>query len=232
MKICFVDHVFHEKTQSNNFLRDILAGLGEVTVLHSSPDDPTMADDNVVLEYLNSDFDLWIFFQTEYVAARLIPLGLSGAVIIPMYDGAWARPDSFWRQFVNCRFISFSRALHSRLQRLEQRSYSFEYWPAPDPAPERSLARDDWSAFFWERRPLTVPNARVVAQQCRAMQIGKLHVHMAPDFALEAATTQGYQHLENLGGVSLTTSRWFENGAEFRAVSGAPLFHFAPRLYE
>lgn len=232
MKICFVGHTFHEKTRSSDFIRSILKELGEVTVLNSSPDDDRMDDDAVVLEFLENKYDLWVFHQTEYVAARLLPLGLRNAVIAPMYDGAWAWPDDFFRQFVNCRFLSYSRALHTRLQRLDQRSMSFEYWPEPAPVPERSMDRETWSAFFWERRPLMVPNARSVAQQCRALDIKSLHVHAAPDFPQEAVSTRGFRHRDNLGGVALTTSTWFESAAEFRAVSGAPLFHFAPRLYE
>ena len=232
MKICFVGHRFHERTGSTKFLQSILSELGEVTTLASSPDDDRMADDAIVVEYLTNRYDLWVFLQTEYIAARLVPLGLRNAVLVPMYDGAWARPDDFFRQFVNCRFLSFSRALHTRLQRLDQRSASFEYWPAPLPPIERPSERASWSAFFWERKPLDVPNARTVAQQCRALEIKKLHIHAAPDFPAEAMSAHGYRNRDNLAGVSLTTSTWFESADEFRTVSGQPLFHFAPRLYE
>ena len=232
MKICFVGHTFHERTGSTRFIQSILAEMGTVTVLHSSPDDPRLADDAVVLEYLNNDYDLWVFLQTEYVAARLVALGLRNAVIIPMYDGVWNHPDDYWRQFVNCRFATFSRTLHARLQRLDLRSASFEYWPEPVAPVARDMAQDTWSAFFWERKPLEAPNARTVAKQCRSLKIGRLHVHAAPDFAHEAASSHSYRRRESLEGVALTTSDWFEHRADYEAVSGAPLFHFAPRLRE
>jgi len=232
MKICFVGHSFHERTRSSDFIRAILGELGELTVINSSPDEDRRSDDAVVQEFLDNDYDLWVFHQTEYVAARLLPLGLSNAVIAPMYDGAWGLPDDFFRQFVTCRFLSYSRTLHTRLQRLDQRSATFEFWPEPAPVVERSVERDAWSAFFWERRPLMVPNARSVAQQCRALDIGRLHVHMAPDFPAEAVSTMGIRHRGEIGGVAISTSTWFESGEEFRAVAGEPLFHFAPRLRE
>ena len=232
MKICFVGHKFHERTRSSDFIQSILRELGELTVLNSSPDEDRMSDDSIVLEYLENKYDLWVFHQTEYIAARLIPLGLRNAVIAPMYDGAWSRPDDFFRQFVNCRFLSYSRALHTRLQRLDQRSAFFEYWPAPAPKVERSTEREDWSAFFWERRPLLMPNARSVAQQCRALDIERLHIHAVPDFPEEAVSAHGYRQRNALNGVSITTSTWFDSADAFRETSGTPLFHFAPRLYE
>lgn len=232
MKICFVGHSFHQRTGSSQFIQKILREIGELTVLSSSPDEDRLSDDKVVVEFLENQYDLWVFHQTEYVAARLLPLGLRNAVVAPMYDGAWSRPDDFWRQFVNCRFLSYSRALHTRLQRLDQRSAFFEFWPEPAPDVERSPERDNWSAFFWERRPLEVPNARSVAQQCRALGIERLHIHAAPDFPEQAISAHGYRHRGSLGGVAITTSTWFETGEAFREVSGTPLFHFAPRLYE
>ncbi|WMS40865.1 glycosyltransferase [Acuticoccus sp. MNP-M23] len=232
MKICFVGHTFHERTGSTRFIQSLLAELGTVTVLHSSPDDPRLSDDTAVETYLKEDFDLWVFLQTEYVAARLLPLGLRNAVIIPMYDGAWSHSDDYWRQFINCRFATFSRTLHSHLQRLDQRSASFEYWPEPAAPVARNTAPETWSAFFWERKPQDVPSARTVAKQCRTLKIGSLHVHAVPDFPHEAASAHSYRRRDTLEGVALTTSDWFDDKAEFAAVSGAPLFHFAPRLRE
>ena len=229
MKICFVGHTFHGKTRSSQFFQSILAELGEVTVLNSSPDRIGLADDPVVEHYLSEPYDLWVFWQTEYLAARLIPFGLRNAVIAPMYDGAVGRPDAFFQQFVGCRFASFSRELHRRLQSIDCRSASFEYWPEPAPKRERSFAPKDWSAFFWERRPLEIPNMGTVAQQCRLMKLGRLHVHAAPDFATDSL---GFSFAGNMQGVDITTSSWFDDPAEYRKVSGDPLFVFAPRLTE
>lgn len=232
MKICFVGHSFHERTRSTVFFKDLLNEIGEVTVLTSSPDDVGLADDDIVSHYLNSDYDRWVFLQTEYVADRLLSLGLRNAVIVPMYDGAWARPDEFFRRFVLSRFVCFSRELHTRLQRLDLRSAAFDFWPEPRPVPERAMDPESWSAYFWERRPLNMPNARVVIDQCRVLGIRKLHIHAVPDFAFEGPGPQGYRFAGNMNGVEVTTSGWFEDPAEHHAVSTTPLFYFAPRLYE
>ncbi len=232
MKICFVGHTFHGRTKSSAFMQDILRGLGDLTVLNSSPDDAGVSDDAIIEHYLNNAYDLWVFWQTEYVAARLVPLGLRNAVIAPMYDGAWARPDAFFQQFVTCRFASFSRELHKRLLTLDCRSACFEYWPEPGDAMERSFDRTKWSAFFWERRPQEVPNARTVIQQCRTLSIGKLHLHAAPDFPKDGFGVHGYRFRETVNGVNVSATTWFEDPAEYHAVSTTPLFYFAPRLYE
>nr|WP_255720787.1 glycosyltransferase [Acuticoccus kalidii] len=149
-----------------------------------------------------------------------------------MYDGAWARPDAFFQQFVGCRFASFSRELHKRLLQLDCRSVCFEYWPEAGEAIDRPFARSTWSAFFWERRPREIPNARSVIQQCRALSIGKLHLHAAPDFADEGKGAHGYRFRDKVNGVSVSTSKWFDNAADYHAVSTTPLFYFAPRLTE
>lgn len=232
MRICFVGHAFHERTRSTRFFQEALAEVGEVTVRFSSPDDDHTADDALVLEYLESDYDLWVFLQTEYVASRLVPLGLRGAIIVPMYDGARERPETFWRQFVNSRFISFSRALHTMLQRLDQQSTFFQYYPQPRDVLSRPVDKDSWSAFFWERRPATAINAARVARQCHALGIGQLHVHSAPDFPSEAVGRSAYRFRQSISGVSVTASTWFDKREDFQAVMEAPQFHFAPRLYE
>lgn len=232
MKICFVDHVLHHKTRSSAFMVKILRELGEVTELSADPDDKIgTADDHIVRHYATTRYDLWVFWQTDYVAARLVPLGLRNAVIVPMYDASWDRTDAFFRQFVNSRFISFSWAMHERLQRLKLRSAMFQYWPEPvSSPPERSFARADWSAFFWERRPLESPNARGVMRQCQRLGIGRLHVHLAADFAEDSVPDAAVPRPR--ANLCMTTSRWFERPEDYRAVSRAAQFMFAPRLTE
>ncbi|WP_420393488.1 glycosyltransferase [Acuticoccus sp.] len=231
MRIAFVGHAFHRRTRSSGFFLDILRRLGTVTELVSSPDAIGLADDPIVAHYFEASYDLWVFYQTEYVAARLIPHRLRNAVLVPMEDGVHALPDDHLRQFVGCRFVTFCRALHERLQRLDQRSFAFQYWPEPAPPIERTFDRGSWSAFFWERRPRDVPNLASVLAQCRALGIGRLHVHAAPDVAADGPAA-GYAGRNRVAGVELTTSTWFEDRARYDELAGAPQFVFAPRLRE
>ncbi|MEM7693968.1 MAG: glycosyltransferase [Pseudomonadota bacterium] len=232
MKICFVGHTFHARTRSSAFIQDVLGTLGEVTVLTSSPDGDASADDPIVERFLAERFDLWVFWQTEYVAARLIPLGLMNAVVAPMYDGAWARPDAFWKQFINQRFLTFSRTLHTKLQNLQQRSASFEYWPKPEAVPDRDETALR-SAFFWERRPTEVPNLASVSQQCAALELKTLFIHAVPDNGREVGAQRlGAATHTMRSGLTVTTSTWFDDAADFRATMKTPLFHFAPRALE
>lgn len=234
MKICFVGHTFHGRTRSSEFFQAILRELGELTVLSSSPDRIGPSDDPIVERYLAERFDLWVFWQTEYIAARLVPFGLRNAVIVPMYDGAADHPDGFFQQFVSSRFAAFSRELHRRLQTLECRSAVFEFWPEPEPEIVRSFAPDTWSGYFWERRPLGAPNAMSVIEQCRALGIGRLHVHAAPDFPPDDPGGGGddARFHGNVSGVQVMTSAWFDDPDPHRSVARAPLFVFAPRHTE
>lgn len=233
MKICFVGHTFHQRTQSSAFFRSVLEELGEVTQLCSSPDAQGGADDDSIIEhFVSNEYDLWVFWQTEYIAERLVPLGLRNALLAPMYDGAWSRPDNFFKQFVTCRFLSWSRVMHTRLQRLDCRSALFEYWPAPNPPIERSLDPADRSGFFWERRPFEVPNARQVLRQCRVLGVKKLHLHLVPDFERDKGRSPQPRGRQRIQGVEVSTSNWFDSRADYLEASAMPLFYFAPRLIE
>ncbi|MEM8552249.1 MAG: glycosyltransferase [Pseudomonadota bacterium] len=232
MRICYIGHPFHERTDSTRFILELLQSIGTVTVRHSSPDAPRQSDDPLVLEFLEGNYDLWVFAQTEYVAARLVPLGLRNAVIVPMYDGARDLPDAFWRQFVNSRFLCFSRAMHEKLQRLDQRSIYAQYYPSFRQVPSRAQDRQSWSGFFWERRPGGAINIGRVAKQCRAIGIGALHVHAAPDFAHEGRGRDALRSRGVLADVSITQSTWFDERAKFLQIMSTPHFHFVPRLYE
>lgn len=225
MRIGLVSSERPGEAGASAFFIEVLAGLGDVTVIEAPPGRLGMADDGIVARFLAERFDRWVFWQAETVAARLVGLGLRGAVLVPAVDVA--RPDEFWRQFVAARFITFSYALHARLQALDCNTAVFEFWPEPRPVAERA-ASDGRSAFFWERRPLDVPNVTTVAQQCEALGIGRLHVHAVPDRAGDGPG--GYAALGMLSGVALTSTAAFADAAEAERVAGAAQFWFAPTL--
>ena len=145
-----------------------------------------------------------------------------------MYDGAVGRADSFWRQFVGVRFISFCRTHHEHLRELDCASASFQYFPPLTLKLERDSGRRN--AFFWERRPDLAINLAVVLDLCRQLEITELHVHAAPDFDRIKNTSR--RRITQAGPISLTWSTWFEQPEDYKAAATASLFFFAPRLRE
>ena len=230
MRFCYIGHRLHERSKSTVFLLEILREIGEVDVFSSDPDAETVDDDDeLVARVAVADYDCYVFLQTEYIAARLRPLGVGRLVIIPMYDGAHGIPDAFWRQFVHARFISFCRVHHEHLEALDCRSTSFQFYPEPRPVPARDVSKR--TAFFWERRPDKEVNLGSVVSLCRQLEVTALHVHAAPDFARHARPTSRLNGAL-IDGVAITRSRWFDSRDEYEAVARDPLFFFAPRLQE
>ncbi len=231
MRFCFVGHKFHKKTRSSIFFIDLLKTLGEVEEFYSSPDENDLSDDRLISHLSTSTFDCYIFFQTEYIAEKLVPLGLGRTILVPMYDGAVGRSALFWRQFVDCDFISFSRAHHEDLQRFGLRTAYFQYFPEPAPRPELDF-EEPLSAFFWERRPGHEPTLQTVTRLCNLIGIRTLHLHAAPDMGEGAAGRLNRPEAFTMDGVKITASRWFEHRSEFDAVVERAHFVFAPRALE
>ena len=231
MRFCYVGHKFHKKTRSNSFFLDFLKSLGTVEEYYSSPDEPGSADDAMIGQLAASDFDCYVFWQTEYIAEKLIPLGLGRFVIAPMYDGAAGRPAEFWRQFADAQFISFSRVHHEELQRCGCRTAYFQYFPEPDTSRSYDFA-EPLSAFFWERRPGHEPTLRRVVKLCHEVGIASLHLHAAPD--LEQGLGQRLDRPETfvMNDVRVTTSTWFDDRSELDMLAERAQFFFAPRALE
>ena len=208
---------------------DLLKSIGELEVFTSDPDGGTDADDELILAVIQKEYDCYVFLQTEYVAERLRQLVSGRFVIIPMYDGARGRPDKFWRQFSSSQFISFCRTHHEHLESLGCRSVCFQFFPNPEVVTARDFATRE--AFFWERRPDTVLNRRLVIDLCRQLGVTSLQLHAAPDFQRHARTTLRGKTTQQ-GSMKVTETQWLERREDFDVVANASMFYFAPRLYE
>jgi hypothetical protein len=228
MRICFIGHEFHRRTRSSDFFVEILNMVGEVTELHADPDGDPARNDALVRTLIGSRFDCYIFWQTERVAERLLPLDLGRTFIVPMFDSSGHVPDAFWLKFVKHHILSFTRVQHERLQRLGCATSYFQYFPEPGPEPDRAVADARSSAFFWERQPRSAVNFENVLGQCEALGVRRLLLHAAPDF-----TDQAPERMPStFGQVEVDVSRWFDSREGFDAAAGDALFFFAPRLRE
>jgi Glycosyl transferases group 1 len=231
MRFCFVGHKFHQKTRSSDFFLDVMKSLGEVKEFYSSPDEIDLSDEQLISQLSTSKYDCYVFYQTEYIAEQLASFGLGRFILVPMYDGAMARSAEFWRQFVSCDFISFSRTLHEDLQRFGLRTAFFQYFPEPALRHELDFS-EPLSAFFWERLPGHEPTLQTVLRLCNRIGIKSLNLHAAPDKVQGAAGRLRRPETFVVGGVQVRVSAWIEERAKFDALIERSHFVFAPRALE
>jgi hypothetical protein len=231
MRLCYVGHKFHKKTRSISFFLDILRSVGTVEEFYSAPDEHDCSDDDLIKQLASSNFDCYVFLQTEYIAERLLPLGLGRFVIVPMYDGAAGRPAEFWRQFADAQFISFSRVHHEELQRCGCKTAYFQYFPVPGPSQSYDFATP-LTAFFWERRPSHEPTLQRVVKLCNELGISSLHLHAAPDLGQKLGQRLSRPETFVMDNVRVTTSRWFDDRCQMDRVAERAHVFFAPRSLE
>src|SRR5688572_17799222 len=107
MRFCYVGRKAFDDNGVGASLLELINGLGQVHDFRSSPNGSGSQDDDLVRELSQSDFDCYVFWESEHVAARLLPMGLNRFVIASRCEEACARPASFWRQFIDAQFLSF-----------------------------------------------------------------------------------------------------------------------------
>jgi hypothetical protein len=221
MKILFVDHAFHRKTNSSGFFRELLRTCAEVVEIYVDPQTPTSA-----LNLELAGFDLVAVWQMDFLAPLFLARGMR-TVVVPMFDGSGAMPDLHWQWSNQARFVNFSRRLHHRISALGGSSFLLRYYKPP--APERHLPDfTQLRGFFWRRAPETGINLALVKQLLGA-SLDTLHVHDAPD---NPDLDMREDFSIALPKISVTRSTWFEDPAEYeRRLSAANVF-IAPRPAE
>ena len=227
MRFCYVGHKFHKKTPSISFFLDLLKSIGSVKEFYFSLDEENFSDDALIRQLSVSDFDCYVFVQTEDIAEKLLPLGLGRFVIAPMDDGAvWRRAD-FWRQFADAQLISFSRAHHEELQRYGCKTAYFQYFPKPGTREIIAFA-EPLSAFFWERHPNHEPTLQRIVRLCNELQVTSLYLQVSPDFGQEYGQRLTRPEKFVIDDVEVMTSCWFDDRSELDQVSERTHFFFAP----
>jgi len=227
VKISFVGHERHRRTGSARFMIELLRTIADVTEFYIDPDGAPDIYDATMRQLVASQFDRYVYWQTELISERLLPMDLGPSFLVPMYDTVADTRDDWWLRFINCHFLSFTRCHHERLRAMGCVSSHFQYFP--DPGPERERRFDgDLDAFFWRRRPRSAVDLATVLRQCRELGIVRLHVHDAPDFAEDRDAPLPADD----GAVEITVSQWFDRHQTYREIAGAPLFFFASRPRE
>ena len=212
-----IDHVFHIRTRSFDFLLKIFEAEFDLTVHYVDPHQPF----SIASELLDHEYIL--ICQLDFITPFFIALGKK-VVVVQMYDGSAGLPDLHWVYNRQASYINFSVEMHIRALKNECRSILAQYFP--DPININMIS--DFStlrAFFWERLPNSNINAERVASLI-GTEIDSIHVHQSSDDrARSSDTTDLFQ-------TRVTTSSWFEDRSGFETALDACNIFVAPRSAE
>ena len=217
-QLLFVDHEFHRKTKSSEFMVETLKQRFDVTVVYVDAAAP------IDWEGLKQPQEYVVVWQMDFLAAFFIAQQKK-VVVIPMYDGSGGMPDPHWLVARQARYINFSSFLHARIVSLGCSSKYVQYFPAP---PENAVEKDfsTLRAFFWQRRPDTWLNIDFV-DKLFADELDSLHVHTPSDVEHQFNP----KSLRKLS-TKTTWSDWFDTAEEFEETVSNCNIYIAPRTAE
>jgi hypothetical protein len=228
-RIAYIDHSYHSKTGSTQFLPEILRRRGHTVDFFW---DDVWKGGTAVPFSRAADYDVVIMFQCrcesqEPYFRKLHP----NVVYIPMLDSfeIYRGPQHHrgweWEPFQGCKILSFSSALHAIATSFGLRSFFIRYYQPPE---NRVPHADLPSAFFWLRHENHVswPMVRSLLQ---GTCFGSVHLHVALDpYSLEPTLPTEAERKE----YNITTSTWFAEKSDFLNIVKCANIFFAPRLDE
>jgi hypothetical protein len=217
-RLLIVDHEFHRKTRSFDFLFTLLEDRFETRKVYLDPEAP------IDRETLLDDSEYVFICQLDFLTPLFIAAG-KRVVVVQMYDGSSGLPADHWVLNRQASYLNFSVALHARALEYGASSKLVRFFPDPDTFPQvKSFKPLD--LFFWQRLPGSTVNLSTVGRLLGS-QVDSLHVHTPADDgspfdpsmldAIKARTT---------------TSNWFATRDEFLDTLARCNVYLAPRLAE
>lgn len=224
LRVGFVDHAYHQRTRSSEFFKnEVLAGHEVEEWWDDRWHSGRFPD---AREIAGRDYDCLVVWQAEELALNLASLGARNIVFVPMWDGAFELPDSYWRRLHGVRIVSFCHALHERVQALGLPSMSVQYYP--DPAGLSEVTDfNTLRGLLWQRRPeIAWPHVALLSS---ATPFAQMHIHLAQDPGCESSDLPTPAEVATR---NITTSTWLESQRDFHALLEAANVFFAPRERE
>jgi glycosyltransferase involved in cell wall biosynthesis len=212
MRIAYVEHPHHQKTNSTEFFRKEVEALGHELV--------RIVRDSFSLE-VAQEFDRIILFQAD----DCIPIAVAAdklSLVVPMLDESLMRNSGYFRVSKKVQFVSFSPSLHQFLQLSGAKSHFVQYWPEP----KIKTQEKDFNVFFWERTPVHVS----------VQDVYRWFKNMNPNFIVRRHLDPGQVSLEPtyLGfdkNVKVLDDKWLTHDQYLANLERAKVF-VAPRRWE
>lgn len=228
-KIAYIDHSFHKKTVSTQFIPELLRSKGyQVDFFWDERwQGGSSVDFGKVVQY-----DAVIMFQsfaeisTDYYQ-KLHP----NITYIPMLDqfgvwkGPWFNLREFWKPFQGCKVVNFSFAAHGMVMGMGIRSKLVKYYQQPT---INMIAKQGLHGFLWVRRENEV-SWQHVKQLIGHTKFDSFHIHIAKDPGSPDVLSPSQKEMEKY---NLTVSTWFDQKEDFEAVLSKANVFFAPRMEE
>lgn len=148
--LAFVDNIFHQKTMSSDFFRDLLRPHFEI---ENYWDRTSQKGERVAVEEINKH-NYVVFWQ------RLNPVTELGKITakiiwVPMYDSI-SFDYLFWKNlaFLPIKVICFSKTIYSQCLKFGIESVYVKYYGKPEFINENLESRMR-TVFLWQRGPIT-----------------------------------------------------------------------------
>ena len=230
--IAIVDHSYHKRTKSTEFLFDLFREQFEVEVFFDESWRSGWERYSMGGMPVRGNYEWIVFLQVFPPPGSLRLLKCKNILCVPMLDGMIGSSPDFFTSLRNCYFLSFSRTLHDFLGALGYRSLYLQYFPETC-ASDNELASAETgsrnkSAFFWQRRtPVTVDVVKSLLGV--APSINRLHIHCKAD--------PGFEYLEKVepefpDTLEVSQSTWLGTRTDFHRLLTECGVFFAPRQYE
>ncbi len=216
--LLFVDHAFHKKTHSTDFIVELLQDAFEVTSLYIEPDapvDPAMAE---------TEHEYVFICQMDFLTPLFLAAGKK-VTVSQMYDGSGGLPVEHFLLNRQAQYVNFCVALHSMTLKAGSRSFLTQY--ALDPEDFEPVDNfDELRGFFWQR----LPDSQVSVPRVLSLidgQLDRLHLHVPSD-----NNTVFDKSLISKAKMKVTLSDWFEDPKDFQNLLLQSNVFFAPRPAE
>jgi hypothetical protein len=220
MKIAYIDHAYHQKTNSTRFFYELLESIAPTDLYWDESWQNGQAFDFGPVN--EGDYDLVVFFQMLYSPSVLARLRCQKIVLIPMYDSVGDLPLHEWLEYRKYFFVSFSKKVHDDLNKLGISTFYLQYFPDPQRFPTNP-GQNLKKVFFWER---TADVSLAMVSSWFSQGEGMtFHRHLSPDPGTEIADTDALPS-------GWTQSRWFSTRVEYLATVASCGVYVAPRRRE
>lgn len=172
--MAFIDHSFHKKTKSGDFMKELLSQYFEITHYW---DESWNSGQRIDIEELNK-YE-YVFFQQIINPLNEIRQLHAKIIWAPMYDGT--NFDYFyWKtlSFLPVKVLCFSEKIYSHCKKFGIDSIKLKYFLNPDEYKTYSIPKKGLIIFFWYRGGVTFDDIKKFIDQ---RQIDKLIYKSNPD---------------------------------------------------
>lgn len=218
-KIVFVEHSYHLKTKSNDFIIEYLKKSFDVTVIADESWQNNKPFPN--LSFVDQSY-LGVIFWQNLPDIRIIKnIKNDNIVFFPMYDNVGGMDYNFWKEYIDLKIVNFSKTLHYRLLNWGFDSIYLQYFPKPLPF----IKNKTHKVFFWQRTNVIDIN---LVEKLLGNFKTKLHLHQAidPNCTYIKPTKEQEKKFD------ITYSSWFKTRDKAQQKIQDCDIYIAPREYE